>query len=286
MPIFIPVNTKEEFASKLNVSDYGLYLFKHKLLIMKYLILFALLAVFTDGKAQNDSEPTFSTDTIFPDAAHVDFDRFLELATEVRDHRAERLVSWNTFQQMSSEPNTIILDTRSKEMYDRSHIKGAIHLNFADFNVWSLRNIAPDPSTRILIYCNNNFDYPMVNWATIEMAPAIAMPYVSKGTPPISFEIANPEMFNILENSQSEGGESVQDFDLDFLLESETSPFNEYIPADFPLTMALNVPTYINLYGYGYRNVYELADLLSIDFSGVEFEGTDHPVDDSEILQE
>lgn len=30
------------------------------------------------------------------------------------------------------------------------------------------------------------------------------------------------------------------------------------------LPLALNIPTFINLYGYGYRNVYELADLVSI----------------------
>ncbi len=29
--------------------------------------------------------------------------------------------------------------------------------------------------------------------------------------------------------------------------------------------LALNVPTFVNLYGYGYRNVYELADLVSTD---------------------
>lgn len=28
--------------------------------------------------------------------------------------------------------------------------------------------------------------------------------------------------------------------------------------------LALNIPTFINLYGYGYRNIYELGDLVSI----------------------
>ena len=41
------------------------------------------------------------------------------------------------------------------------------------------------------------------------------------------------------------------------------------------LTLALNIPTFINLYGYGYRNVYELADLVSVYNSKIEFEGTD-----------
>ena len=41
-----------------------------------------------------------------------------------------------------------------------------------------------------------------------------------------------------------------------------------------PLMMALNIPTYINLYGYGYRNVYELHELVKVTDPRIEFEGT------------
>lgn len=41
-----------------------------------------------------------------------------------------------------------------------------------------------------------------------------------------------------------------------------------------PLMMALNIPTYVNLYGYGYRNVYELHELVSVDDPRITFEGT------------
>jgi hypothetical protein len=34
----------------------------------------------------------------------------------------------------------------------------------------------------------------------------------------------------------------------------------------------LNIPTYIALYDYGYRNVYELGPQLDIDASLLEFE--------------
>ena len=44
-----------------------------------------------------------------------------------------------------------------------------------------------------------------------------------------------------------------------------------------PLTLALNIPTFINLYGYGYKNVYELSDLVSVYNRTIEFEGTDVP---------
>jgi hypothetical protein len=39
--------------------------------------------------------------------------------------------------------------------------------------------------------------------------------------------------------------------------------------------MALNVPTYINLYGYGYHNVYELDELVNVKDPRVKFEGTE-----------
>ena len=35
---------------------------------------------------------------------------------------------------------------------------------------------------------------------------------------------------------------------------------------------SLNLSTYIALYNYGYRNVYELADTLDLKASGLEFE--------------
>lgn len=41
-----------------------------------------------------------------------------------------------------------------------------------------------------------------------------------------------------------------------------------------PLMLALNIPTFINLYGYGYRNVYELNELVSVNDKRIQFEGS------------
>lgn len=38
--------------------------------------------------------------------------------------------------------------------------------------------------------------------------------------------------------------------------------------------LALNIPTFINLYGYGYKNIYELGSLLPSSYIELEFEGT------------
>lgn len=41
-----------------------------------------------------------------------------------------------------------------------------------------------------------------------------------------------------------------------------------------PLMMALNIPTHINLYGYGYHNVYELHELVNVNDPRIAFEGS------------
>ncbi len=40
------------------------------------------------------------------------------------------------------------------------------------------------------------------------------------------------------------------------------------------ITLALNIPTFINLYGYGYENLYELNSYLSVKDERLKFEGT------------
>jgi len=122
----------------------------------------------------------------------IDINGYLKVSEEAAKHREERRVTEEEFINMSAEPGTIILDARSKAMFDLLHIKGAINLNFSDITVDSLKQTIPDKNTRILIYCNNNFP-----------------------------------------NSPA------------FLTKMPTA--------------SLNISTYIALYNYGYRNVYELG---------------------------
>ena len=41
--------------------------------------------------------------------------------------------------------------------------------------------------------------------------------------------------------------------------------------------LALNIPTFINLYGYGYQNIYELSEHLSVKDKRLKLGGTDVP---------
>lgn len=150
----------------------------------------------------------------------VDYEVFMKLVVEVEPHRKERLITIEEFNAKSQNQNTLILDTRSREMYNLKHVKGAIHLNFSDFTQQTLEALVPDTNTTILIYCNNNFQDDEVSFPTKMYVPP-------------------------------------------------TPKHNE-----LGITMALNIPTYINLYGYGYKNVYELKELISVFDSRVQFEGS------------
>lgn len=162
--------------------------------------------------------------------AKVSFDDFKMLVEAVEPHRASRLVDLNTFLKMSKEPGVIILDTRSTFRFDRIHVQGAKHLSFTDFTQENLRQVIPSLDTKILIYCNNNFDGNQVDFA-------------SKGAG--IFSSSKPVI--------------------------EASQFKEQAK---PIMLALNIPTYINLYGYGYHNIYELNELVNVKDSRIVLEGS------------
>jgi hypothetical protein len=135
----------------------------------------------------------------------IDMPGYLQVAREAAEHRESRRLSEEEFIRMGREPGTVILDARSTEKFDELHIRGAMSLPFPDIAIDSLKAAIPDKSTRILIYCNNNF------------ADA---------------------------------------------------------PGPFPAKIArasLNLSTYIALYSYGYRNVYELEPLLDLKTTRLEF---------------
>lgn len=161
--------------------------------------------------------------------AKVSFDDFKGLVAEVETHRASRLVDLNTFLKMSKEPGVIILDSRSTFRFERIHVKGARHLAFTDYTQDNLQKVIPSFETKILIYCNNNFDGNQKDFAS-----KIALP--------------RPK--------------------------PDSAVATQFAAQAKPIMMALNIPTYINLYGYGYRNVYELNELVNVSDPRIAFEGS------------
>ncbi len=143
-----------------------------------------------------------------PRNPNIDMKGYLKVSQEAAAHRQTRRLTEEDFLRMAQEPRTLVLDARSREKFDELHIKGAVNLSFPDITIASLAATIPDKSTRVLIYCNNNFT----------------------------------------------GAEK---------------PF----PSKMPVA-SLNLSTYIALYSYGYRNVYELAPLLDLRTSKLPFEGS------------
>lgn len=201
----------------------------------------------------------------------VNFDDYLELALKVKEYRKDRLVTLEYFKKMSSEPNTVILDTRSDSMFKAKHIKGAIHLDFTDFTQDNLERLIPNKNTRILIYCNNNFlfmETPRIedmNFASkVSRSDAYSFD-MSKLILP-SIDTVDVSIYDV--NNKAEKNQ---------IKTSEKKPLEKKAVekiAPKPITLALNIPTFINLVGYGYENIYELGELVIISQENLEFEGT------------
>ena len=135
----------------------------------------------------------------------IDYEGFLNTATKIQGYRDQRLISETQFLSLSKLPGTVILDTRSADKFAKIHVKGAVHLNFSEITEQALAKLIPDKNTRILTYCNNNFEGDPINF------------------------------------------------------ESKTA------------VAALNIPTFITLYSYGYRNLYELEPLLDVETTAIPF---------------
>ena len=162
-------------------------------------MLLAILGIGAGGGA--------SADSTIPNP-RIDMQAYLKVAHEAAQHRETHRVTEDEFLRMSREPGTIVLDARSKQKFDLSHIRGAINISFPDIAIESLARLLPDKNARILIYCNNNF---------------------------------------------------VDDEDA--------------FPSKMPAA-SLNVSTYISLFTYGYRNVYELGPLLDAKKTKLTLEPT------------
>jgi phage shock protein E len=92
-----------------------------------------------------------------PPNPQIDMAGFLEDAHAAALERESRRVDESTFVRMMREPGTVVIDARSRAMFDRRHIAGAVSLSFPDFTAETLARAIPHLTTRVLIYCNNNF---------------------------------------------------------------------------------------------------------------------------------
>ena len=87
----------------------------------------------------------------------IDYAGFEKQVSVVGALRAMHRVSENEFIEMARDPDTVVLDARSAEKFALLHIKGARNLSLPDVTEEELAKVIPSKTTRVLIYCNNNF---------------------------------------------------------------------------------------------------------------------------------
>lgn len=256
----------------------------------KQIIASAILVVSIPGPlASQEKNPIISSNA------------FLKLANEAMAVREKRLLNEAGFLECVSQPGTVILDARSKDKYDELHVKGAIHLNFSDFNEESLRKIIPNKDTRVLIYCNNNFKVEAIeNNEAIsreELERSMAVKTLMPATELTDKTNQNREAIT---REELEKSMAVKTEDVAFVKENETPAKDKEIskhvlPEELEKSMpvktrkgifiedegksigqgslALNLPTYLTLFGYGYSNIYELEPLIDINKTKIALAG-------------
>ncbi len=107
---------------------------------------------------------------------NIDFAGFASLISQLEPLREARRISEAEFTAMSKDEDTIVLDTRSAAKYAELHVKGAVHLNFSDITSDTLAAVIPSPTTRILIYCNNNFENAPLPFPVKKAVAALNIP--------------------------------------------------------------------------------------------------------------
>jgi phage shock protein E len=132
---------------------------------MKMLILAALTVPVISFSSQ-----LFSAADPIPNRL-IDYAGFQKIVDTSGPEREKMRLTEEQFLAAMSDPNAVVLDARSANMYQLRHIKGAVSLPFTDFTATSLSGILPSKDVKILIYCNNNFLGSPVAFAS-KMPPA------------------------------------------------------------------------------------------------------------------
>jgi hypothetical protein len=96
----------------------------------------------------------------------IDYPGFASDAAKVGVLREARRVDETEFIRMAKAPETVVLDARSDDKFELLHIKGAKHLSLPNFTEAELQKVIPAKETRVLIYCNNNFENEPVAFAS------------------------------------------------------------------------------------------------------------------------
>jgi hypothetical protein len=88
----------------------------------------------------------------------IDYKGFQIIVAESASERESHRLTEPQFIAAMAEKEVVLLDARTASKYELRHIRGAVNLQFTDFTADTLAKVIPTKGTKILIYCNNNFE--------------------------------------------------------------------------------------------------------------------------------
>jgi hypothetical protein len=88
----------------------------------------------------------------------IDYREFQKVVADVGKEREFHRLTEAQFMEAMGEKGVVVLDARSAPRYALRHIRKAVSLPFTEFTAESLAKVIPDKGTKVLIYCNNNFE--------------------------------------------------------------------------------------------------------------------------------
>jgi rhodanese-related sulfurtransferase len=103
----------------------------------------------------------------------IDYNEFKNIVVQSSQERESRRLTEEQFIAMINQGDVVLLDARSASRYAMRHIKGAKSLPFTEFTESTLSSVIPNKNTKILIYCNNNFEGSPAAFAS--KAPAASL---------------------------------------------------------------------------------------------------------------
>ena len=96
----------------------------------------------------------------------IDYKEFQKIVAASASERESRRLTEARFIKAMADEKAVLLDARTASKYELRHIRGAVSLPFTDFIADSLAKVIPAKHTKILIYCNNNFEGSPVSFAS------------------------------------------------------------------------------------------------------------------------
>ena len=96
----------------------------------------------------------------------IDYKEFQKIVAASAVERESHRLTEPQFVKSMADETAVLLDARSASKYELRHIRGAVSLPFTDFTAETLAKVIPARGSKILIYCNNNFEGSPVSFAS------------------------------------------------------------------------------------------------------------------------